>query len=263
MLFIKFYAKPKPDPDTSGNHVSQTAKKTPTIKAMILAAGRGKRLRPITDTIPKPLVPVCGKPLIEYHIEKLAKAGVNEIVINHAWLGEKLETKLGDGSRWNVKIYYSAEPEGGLETAGGIINALPLLGDEPFLVINGDVYCEMAFDSLVDKAKSLAEMKGLSLAENMGHLVLVPSPAHNLKGDFGLDEHNKVQAQGDYTFAGLSVLRPELFKEMEVDFIPLAPILRQAMQKKQISGQLENGLWSDVGTLERLQETERLMFQKH
>ncbi|WP_304412647.1 N-acetylmuramate alpha-1-phosphate uridylyltransferase MurU [Thiomicrorhabdus sp. Milos-T2] len=243
--------------------MSQTSNKTSSIKAMILAAGRGKRLRPITDTTPKPLVPVCGKPLIEYHIEKLAKAGVNEIIINHAWLGEKIEAQLGDGARWNVKIYYSAEPEGGLETAGGIINALPLLGDKPFLVINGDVYCEMEFDSLVNKAKSLAEMNGQISTENMGHLVLVPNPAHNLKGDFGLDAQNKVEAQGDYTFAGISILRPELFNGMEVDFVPLAPILRQAMQNKKISGQLEYGLWSDVGTLERLQETERLITKGH
>lgn len=238
-----------------------------TIKAMILAAGRGKRLRPITDTTPKPLVPLCGKPLIEYHIEKLAKAGVCEIVINHAWLGEKIEQQLGDGSRWNVRLYYSPEPEGGLETAGGIINALPLLGDQPFLVLNGDVYCEMEFDSLVNIARGLilnhdnAKANNTKKNQSLGHLVLVPSPEHNLKGDFGLNEKHLVESQGEFTFAGLSVLSPKLFEGMSVDFIPLAPILRKAMQKGLLSGEVQYGLWSDVGTLERLQQTERLIMQ--
>ncbi|BCN92856.1 mannose-1-phosphate guanylyltransferase [Thiomicrorhabdus immobilis] len=239
-----------------------------TIKAMILAAGRGKRLRPITDTTPKPLVPLCGKPLIEYHIEKLAKAGVREIVINHAWLGDKIEQQLGDGSRWNVRIHYSPEPEGGLETAGGIINALPLLGEQPFLLLNGDVYCEMEFDSLVDIAQNLVAANDTNLEtdkrqqyQSLGHLVLVPSPEHNSKGDFGLDENFLVEPQGELTFAGLSVLSPKLFDGMSVDFIPLAPILRQAMENGLLSGEVQYSLWSDVGTLERLHETERWIAQ--
>ena len=227
---------------------------------MILAAGRGKRLRPLTDQIPKPLVPLCGKPLIEYHLEKLAQAGVKEVVINHAWLGSKIEQTLGDGSRWDLKIHYSAEPEGGLETAGGIINALPLLGDAPFLVVNGDVFCEMDFNDLVSIAKVLAKT---DLENNddvfLGHLVLVPSPEHNPTGDFGLDNENQVLSEGEFTFAGLSVLSPKLFADMDVDFIPLAPILRQAMQKGKISGQLEKSFWSDIGTLERLEQTEALL----
>ncbi len=234
------------------SRVQNQESKTP-IKAMILAAGRGNRLRPITDTTPKPLVPLCGKPLIEYHIEKLAATGINEIVINHAWLGHKIEQALGDGSHWGVKLSYSPEPEGGLETAGGIINALELLGDKPFLVINGDVFCEMPFDGLIKKAQQLSDGKETTC---LGHLMLVPSPEHNAKGDFGLDSEGLVQQQGEYTFAGLSVLHPKLFAGMEVDFIRLAPILRQAMQQGLISGELQEGLWSDIGTIERLQQTE-------
>lgn len=223
------------------------------IKAMILAAGRGSRLRPLTDTIPKPLVPLCGKPLIEYHIEKLAQAGVREIVINHAWLGHKIEHALGCGARWGVTIHYSAEPEGGLETAGGIIHALPLLGDAPFILINGDVYTDLPFEPLVVQAQALYT------SSKQAYLMLVPSPEHNVKGDFGLTEDAQVTEQGEHTFAGVSVLSPNLFADMAVDFIPLAPVLRGAMQYQQVAGALYSGFWSDIGTLERLQQTEQLV----
>lgn len=229
---------------------------------MILAAGRGKRLRPITDSIPKPLVEVAGKPLIEYHLEKLAQAGVQDVIINHAWLGDKIENSLGNGSRWGIKIHYSAEPEGGLETAGGIIKALPLIGDEPFLVINGDIFCDMNFNSLIQQARSMSQAQKSALQSTkpyqgkLGHVVLVPSPEHNQSGDFGLKETGMVEEKGGLTFSGLSVLSPILFNHLEVGFIPLAPILRDAMRKNLVSGQLEEGLWSDVGTLERLQQTE-------
>ncbi len=239
-------------------NTSQRQEKKQTVKAMILAAGRGNRLRPITDTTPKPLVPLCGKPLIEYHIEKLAAAGVTDIVINHAWLGEKIEQSLGNGQRWGVNIHFSPEPEGGLETAGGIINALPLLGEDPFLVINGDVFCDYRFEQLIEEAQSMQQEPGARLA----HLVLVPSPDHNSTGDFGLNQQGKVEEQGQYTFAGLSVLHPQLFAGMDVDFIRLAPILREAMQQGLVSGELETGLWSDIGTLERLQQTERLLAER-
>ncbi|NPA71365.1 MAG: nucleotidyltransferase family protein [Gammaproteobacteria bacterium] len=222
------------------------------MKAMILAAGRGSRMRPLTDTLPKPLVPVCGKPLIEYHIEKLAKAGVTEIVINHAWLGEQLERALGDGQRWGVTIHYSAEPEGGLETAGGIIQALPLLGDQAFLVINGDVYSDMPFAPLIERARELSQIEA-----KQAHLVLVESPAHNAKGDFGLEAQGAVSETGKFTFSGVSILSPSLFKGMEVGFIKLAPSLRKAMQSGKVTGELYQGYWSDVGTFERLQATEQ------
>lgn len=218
-------------------------------KAMILAAGRGKRLRPITDKIPKPLVTLCNKPLIEYHLENLAQAGVQQVVINHAWLGEQIEETLGDGSRFGLQIRYSPEPEGGLETAGGIIYALPKLGDEPFLLINGDVHCDLDFSEMVDKAKALREH------DLLGHLTLVPSPAFNAKGDFGLVNEHVIE-QGEFTFAGISVLKPQLFAQMDVGFIPLAPILRKAMQPQLLSGSVYRGFWSDIGTFERLQEAE-------
>ncbi len=227
-------------------------KVTPPIKAMILAAGRGNRLRPLTDTLPKPLVPVCGKPLIEYHIEKLAAIGITDIVINHAWLGQTLEQQLGNGERWGVNIHYSPEPEGGLETAGGIIQALPLLGESPFLVINGDVYCDFQFEHLLSQAKKMCEDNTC-----LAHLVLVPSPEHNQIGDFGLNEQQQVIKSGHETFAGLSVLSPALFKHRAVAFLKLAPILREAMQQKQVSGCLFTGYWSDVGTVERLAETQK------
>ena len=222
------------------------------VKAMILAAGRGSRLRPLTDTLPKPLIPVCGKPLIEYHIEKLAAIGITEIIINHAWLGDVLEAQLSMGERWGVNIHYSPEPEGGLETAGGIIKALPLLGDAPFLVVNGDVYCDFSFETLLNQAQKMVED-----AACLAHLILVPSPAHNQTGDFGLTEEQRVIEEGNHTFAGLSVLSPDLFKHYPVEFLKLAPILREAMQQKQVSGTLYTGYWSDVGTAERLEETER------
>lgn len=235
------------------------------IKAMILAAGRGNRLRPLTDSLPKPLVPLCGKPLIEYHLEKLAQAGVQEVVINHAWLGQKIEQTLGNGERFGLNIVYSAEPEGGLETAGGIINALPLLGEQPFLVINGDVFTDFSFDSLIDQAWSMQSAVGSLSAgdltadvECLAHLILVPSPMFNPQGDFGLTAAGGVLEHGGFTFAGLSVLHPRLFTGLSADVIKLAPVLRQAMRAQQVTGQVYDGLWSDIGTLERLQATETL-----
>ena len=228
------------------------------VKAMILAAGRGNRFRPLTDSLPKPLIEVCGKPLIEYHIEKLAQAGVTEIVINHAWLGQKLEAALGCGDRWGLSISYSAEPEGGLETAGGIINALSLLGDNPFIVINGDVFSDYPFANLVDKALEMASLP-TALEESQAHLVLVPCAEHAPQGDFGLDDLQRVSSQGEATFAGLSVLSPSLFIGMPVDFIKLAPILRAAMDRQLVTGELYQGYWSDVGTYDRLEATEKIV----
>jgi len=233
--------------------MKESLKKTP-IKAMILAAGRGNRLRPLTDTLPKPLIPVCGKPLIEYHIEKLASIGVTDIVINHAWLGEVLETSLGNGERWGVNIEYSPEPEGGLETAGGILNALPLLGDAPFLVLNGDVYCDFSFDSLLHTAQQMQ-----AEPSRFAHLVLVPSPSHNPTGDFGLNDQQQVTTQGELTFSGLSVLSPALFKGEAGGVKKLAPILRKAMEKQRVTGEVYQGIWSDVGTAERLAETHKIL----
>jgi len=215
------------------------------MKAMILCAGRGVRMRPLTDSTPKPLLQVAGRPLVEYHIEKLAQAGVTDIVINHAWLGEQIEQALGDGRRWGVSIQYSAETSA-LETAGGIIKALPSLGDKPFIVVNGDVWSDYPFSQL------------LPLEPKAAHLVLVTNPEHHPQGDFalldGVGEYRQVAEQGDkkFTYSGISVMNPVLFSGLEVAKTPLAPLLRSAMAKQQVTGELYQGDWVDVGTPERL-----------
>ncbi len=233
--------------------MSGRVKRVP-VKAMILAAGRGNRLRPLTDTLPKPLIQVCGKPLIEYHIEKLVAIGVTDIVINHAWLGDVLEASLGTGERWGATLHYSPEPEGGLETAGGIIQALPLLGETPFLVMNGDVYCDISFKALLQTAQQMQ-----SDLSRLAHLVLVPSPNHNQTGDFGLNAQQRVQVEGTLTFSGLSVLHPALFKDHTPGVSKLAPVLRQAMKKQRVTGEVYQGIWSDVGTVERRNATEKML----
>ena len=211
------------------------------MKAMILAAGRGERMRPLTDTKPKPLLEVCGKPLIQHHIEALAKAGIHELVINHAWLGQQIEMSLGDGAQFGVQIQYSPEGSEALETGGGIFNALSLLGNNPFIVVNSDVMTNIAYETLA------AEPPG------MAHLVLVPNPAHNLNGDFAL-QNQFVVADGTpkFTFSGIGVYRPELFAGCAPGKFPLAPILRNYMQQNLVTGELHLGLWMDIGTPERL-----------
>lgn len=217
------------------------------MKAMILAAGRGERLRPLTDHTPKPLLSVGGKPLIVWHIEALVRAGIEQIVINHAWLGEQLPQTLGDGSRWGVKINYSAEGELGLETGGGIFNALSLLGDAPFLLINGDVFTDMNYAALVK----------CGLTQNMlAHLCLVDNPEHHPKGDFSLTNSGRVIDQPSLTFAGVSLISPQLFVGCQAGRFPLAPLLRQAMQVGCVTGEKHAGFWLDVGTVQRLQYLE-------
>ncbi len=218
-------------------------------KAIILAAGRGNRLRPLTDVLPKPLMEVGGLALIEHHLLALSKAGVTDVVVNHAWLGDKIEAKLGNGEAYGVRIVYSPEPEGGLETAGGILQALPNLtvGDTPFLVVNGDVLTDYDFAGLV----KMALPKG-----SLAHLVLVPTPAFKAKGDFGL--HNgRVMSEGDWTFAGISLLHPSLFDGLTPGFEPLAPLLRKAMTAGKVTGEVYSGLWDDIGTVERLEAARR------
>jgi MurNAc alpha-1-phosphate uridylyltransferase len=217
------------------------------MKAMILAAGRGKRLRPLTDRIPKPLLPVAGKPLIEYHIETLAAAGIRELVINHAHLGVRVEQALGDGSRWGTRIQYSPEAEA-LGTGGGICNALPLLGSQPFIVVNGDVWTDYDFACL--------RLSG----DRLAHLVLVANPSHHPMGDFSLMD-GRVLDQGDvrWTFSGIGVYSPDLFRGCGADAFPLAPLLREAMADGRVSGELFTGRWIDVGTPERLGELEGVL----
>jgi MurNAc alpha-1-phosphate uridylyltransferase len=214
------------------------------MKAMILAAGRGERMRPLTDTLPKPLLEVHGKSLIVWHLEKLSRNGFKEVVINIAHLGEKIIEALGYGSRWNLKIYYSDEREiGALESAGGIKKALAFLGDEPFLVVNGDLFCEYEFECHFD------------LKERLAHLILVPNPPHNEKGDFtlkGSDVFNKGEKM--YTFSGIGYYNPKIFQTIELQKAPLAPILRALCEKNLVSGEIFNKMWHDIGTPQRLEK---------
>jgi len=220
------------------------------MKAMILAAGRGERMRPLTDTCPKPLLVAGGKPLIVWHIERLAAAGITELVINHAYLGQMIEAALGDGAAFGVRIAYS--PEGkALETAGGIARALPLLGDAPFLVVNGDVFCDADLTALCRAAQSL-RADGL-----LAHLILVANPAHHPGGDFGLHPDGLIRDAGGerLTFAGLGAYHPALFAGLSPDEpAKLAPLLRAAMADGHVTGTRLDGHWVDVGTPERLAE---------
>lgn len=217
------------------------------MKAMILAAGRGNRMRPLTDHTPKPLLAAGGKPLIQHQIEHLAAAGFRELVINHAHLGQQIEAALGDGSRFGVSIQYSAEGEGqALETGGGIFKALPRLGPDPFLVVNGDVWSDLALD-------------GLTLAEgDLAHLVLVENPSHHPVGDFAL-VGARVRTQGEprLTFGGIGLYHPELFAGYQGGAFPLAPLLRAATGQDRVGGQIHRGHWYDIGTPERLDALDR------
>jgi len=215
------------------------------MKAMILAAGRGERMRPLTDHTPKPLLEVAGKPLIVWHIENLKKAGFSEIIINIAWLGDQIPKALGDGSAFDVNLQYSDEQkEGALETAGGIIKALPLLGNEPFLVVNGDVWCDIPYSNI-----------SLIKNEDLAHLVLVDNPEHNPDGDFALND-SRVKEIGDekYTFSGIAYYHAEFFKGLERGKRPLAPLLLEKMRENKISGEYFAGDWRDIGTPERLEK---------
>jgi len=219
------------------------------MRAMILAAGEGKRMRPLTLQTPKPLLEVASQPLIVWHIERLVRAGIKEIVINIAHLGEQIPQKLGDGSLWDVKLYYSDEiSQGGLETAGGIIKALPLLGDEPFWVINGDIWC----DYEIDISKKLID-------DTLAHLVFVPNPPHNKYGDFDVDTDGYALDNPAYTFAGIGLYNPKIFDDIEVGKKPLAPILKNAMAKHKITAEIFYGRWYDIGTPQRLKEINTLM----
>jgi len=210
-------------------------------RAMLLAAGRGERMRPLTDQTPKPLLTVRGKPLIVYHLEQLARGGVRDVVINLAWLGAKIRTALGDGSTWGVSIRYSDEGARALDTGGGIFKALPWLSGEPFLVVNADVYTDFDFATLQIAADAWAQ------------LLLVPNPAHHPDGDFAL-EQGRIVAQGTarYTYAGIGVFRPELFRGCQPGRFALLSLLQRAIAARRLQGELYGGQWTDVGTSERL-----------
>jgi len=218
------------------------------MKVMILAAGKGERMRPLTDHTPKPLLPVAGKALIEHTLIQLVSAGFSEIIINHAHLGQQIEDYLGDGSRYGARIAYSPEGDQGLETAGGIINALPLLGQEVFLVVNGDISTDFPFERLKNVSVDLA------------HLVLVKNPDHHPQGDFGLDVTGRVIDGGEkkLTFSGIGLYRSELFLNTPPGPCKLGHLLRQAILGERVSGQEFDGFWMDIGTPERLQELNAL-----
>jgi MurNAc alpha-1-phosphate uridylyltransferase len=223
------------------------------MKAMLLAAGRGERLRPLTDAVPKALVEAGGKPLIAWHLERLARAGFGEAVINVSHLGERIVERVGDGSRFGLRIAYSRERER-LETAGGIANALGLLGRNPFLLVNADIYCECDFSKL----------EKLQLGARLAHLVLVPNPPHRQKGDFSLrDGIVGDETAPRYTYAGIAVMDPALVAPVTPgEKAPLAPLLYDAAARGRLAGELYQGLWQDVGTVERLAELERQLREK-
>lgn len=214
------------------------------MKAMILAAGRGERMRPLSDKTPKPLLKVHRKSLIVWHIERLASLGFSEIVINIDHLGDMIEKSLGDGSKWGVNLIYSDERQSGaLESAGGIINALPLIESETFLVVNSDIWCDYEFET------------GFDLRDDLAHLILVPNPKHNPDGDFALYK-NRVSndTKRRFTFSGIGYYSAKLFEGLQNQKMPLAPLLREAVEKGKVGGSLYDGRWYDIGTPQRLKE---------
>lgn len=214
------------------------------MKVMLLAAGRGERMRPLTDTCPKPLLPVAGRPLVVWHLQRLAAAGFNDVVINLSWLGEQIAAALGDGSAHGVRISWSREPWPALETGGGIFNALPLLGTEPFLLVNGDVFADVDFRQVTLAAGDLAQ------------LVLVPNPPHHPDGDFWLDAAGRITSEPAkaerLTYSGIAALHPRLFEGATAGRFPLLPLLTRAREASRLGGQRHGGRWLDVGTPERL-----------
>lgn len=216
------------------------------MKAMILAAGRGDRMRPLTDSVPKPLLKVAGKPLIQYTIENLVAAGFTQLVINVAYLGEQIIQTLGDGWQFGASIVYSNEGAQALETAGGIIQALPLLGEQPFLVVSGDIACDFPYQQLKHQPSKLA------------HLVFIPNPEHHPQGDFHLGTDGIISLAGENkcTFSGIGVYKPELFAGIAAGKLKLRPVLETAMAAGQVSGEKFAGFWMDIGTAERLQALE-------
>jgi MurNAc alpha-1-phosphate uridylyltransferase len=212
------------------------------MRAIILAAGRGERLRPLTDKTPKPLLEVGGRALIEYHLERLSSAGFREIVINLAHKGELIRDVLGDGSKWGLNIHYSPEPPGALDTGGGIQQALPLLGDSPFAVINGDVFTQYP----------LARLRAVKCSHS--HLIMVANPKHNPNGDFALQGgYLMPDEQPRLTFSGISVYHPRFFEAASGGRYSVVPMLLKAMALKHVTGERYRGVWHDIGTLERLE----------
>ena len=227
------------------------------MRAMILAAGRGERMRPLTDQTPKPLLQAGGKPLIVWHIERLVAAGINDLVINHAHLGQQIEQALGDGSRYGARIRYSDEGTA-LETAGGIAFALPHFGAAPFAVINGDIWCDYDFSRLPQHADVLHD------SDDLAHLVLVDNPPHHPQGDFGLSTDRITDTAPKLTFSGIGIYKPALFKNIPRGTkAALAPLLREQIVRARVSGEHHPGCWMDIGTPERLAELDKFLRASH
>ena len=217
-----------------------------------MAAGRGERMRPITDTLPKPLVPVAGKPLIGYHLERLARAGIKEVVINLSWLGERIKAALGDGRDYGLSIAYSEEGPVPLETGGGIFRALPLLGAGSFLVVNGDTWSDIDYGHLALEGGA------------DGRIVLVRNPTHNTRGDFGLEGDVVVDREMDrLTYSGVGVYRPEFFAGCSPGKFPMLPLMKRAIAARVLRGELHRGEWCDVGTPERLASLDAEVRARH
>lgn len=215
---------------------------------MILAAGRGDRMRPLTDNTPKPLLQINGKPLIQYQIEKLVSAGIKDIVINHAIMGDQIEAWFGNGRQLGANITYSAEGSMPLETGGGIFRALPYLGSDPFIAVNADIWTDYPYQDL---PKTLT---------GQAHLILVNNPRHNPNGDFAMhDGYICNQGTVRYTFSGIGVYSHELFRHSSNGVFPLAPLIRKAAEGRQVTAELYQGIWIDIGTPERLQELSELI----
>jgi MurNAc alpha-1-phosphate uridylyltransferase len=214
------------------------------VKAVVLAAGLGVRLKPLTDTMPKPLIEVQGKPLMVHHLERLRDAGFTQIHINTSWLAEKLQSFLGDGSRYGVHIHYSYEGPEPLETGGGLFKMLPAIGREPFLVVNGDVFTDFPFENLKHSLKP----------DFLAHLVMVSNPEHHPQGDFHLSPagHLRMEGEPKLTYSGIGVYRADFFKGRDAGRFPLLPLFKEAMRGEALSGEHYPGLWSDVGTIESL-----------
>jgi MurNAc alpha-1-phosphate uridylyltransferase len=221
------------------------------MRAMILAAGRGERMRPLTDRTPKPLLTVAGKPMIQYHIEALAAAGMREIVINLAWLGQQIRAAIGDGSQFGVRIHYSDEGDAALETGGGVFKALPFLagpsGKDAFVVVSGDVWTEYP---LGDVGTKLSDT-------DIAHFVVVPNPDFHARGDFGLTDGRLTDSGERYTYANIGVMRPEFFAGCQPGKFPLAPLMFDWIRKERVSGELFSGVWHNVGTPQQLQQIDR------
>ncbi len=220
----------------------------------MLAAGRGERMRPLTDAAPKPLLAVGGKRLIEYHLERLAAAGFREVIINTAWLGDLIEAALGNGARFGLAITYSHERPEALETGGGIFRALPLLGSAPFLLVNGDVWTDIDFTALRRDPPPRSH----------AHLVLVRNPPQHPRGDFVLQQGHVAEGDGErFTYSGIGIYRPELFAGCAAGKFPLLPLLRKAIAARQLTGEVHAGRWYDIGTIERLEALDAELVRKN